>query len=206
MDTNHLRPTLQSIVEFYNGHKFGYEGNEGYRKSTDLCKLVECIQELRARGFVKRKHTIFADLGCADGRVNVVMSYFVKQSIGIEIDSDILGEYSLRKRDLLNRLRTESLPPPPDNIYLFQGSSLEDAAYEQLFPATGMGFTDIDLFYTYITLHDVFAEKIAAEAKSGALYMVYGFNKILPQYAGLKLVNSDIASQGIAALYKKEAV
>ena len=67
-----------------------------------------------------------------------------------------------------------------------------------------MRFNQIDLFYTYITLHDLFGAKIAAEAKSKALYLVYGFNKILPHYQGLKLLIPDLASQGIVALYGRD--
>jgi hypothetical protein len=49
----------------------------------------------------------------------------------------------------------------------------------------------------------MFAAKIAAEAKAKALYLVYGFSKILPSYQGLELLIPDLASQGIVALYGK---
>ena len=80
-----LSRTLALIGSFYDACKVGYQGNEGYRKSTDLCKFAECIRELLAEGFIDPNRTVFTDLGCADGRVNVMMSYFVRTSIGIEI-------------------------------------------------------------------------------------------------------------------------
>lgn len=199
-----LHQTLRLIADFYNGCKFGYEGHEGYRKSTDPFKFLACIEALHAQGLLHRRRTFFMDLGCADGRVNVLMSYFVRESLGIEIDPDILAESAPRQQDLSERLGAAQLQPLPDNIRLLAGSSLEADTYARLRAITGIGFGDIDLFYTYITLHDVFAEKIAAEAKTGALYLVYGFNKILPHYEGLTLLESDVADQGIVALYRKE--
>jgi trehalose-6-phosphate synthase len=98
-------------------------------------------------------------------------------------------------------LQKKNLNLPPDNIHLVCGNSLEPSTYERISDETGVNFSDIDLFYTYITLHDLFAEKIARDAKSGALYLVYGFHKILPQYKGLKVVIADIGSKRIAALY-----
>jgi hypothetical protein len=132
------------------------------------------------------------------------MSYVVGKSIGIEVDGDILSEFRPRKEALLNELRKRNLILPPDNIALFQGSSLEAATYQRMVSDIGISLSEVDLFYTYITLHDLFAEKIAQEAKDGALYLVYGFNNVLPRYQGLRLVDPNVASQGIAALYVKE--
>ena len=73
-----------------------------------------------------------------------------------------------RKRDLCQELQRKNLNLPPDNIHLFCGNSLETSTYERISEETGVNFSDIDLFYTYITLHDLFAEKIARDAKSGA--------------------------------------
>ena len=53
------------------------------------------------------------------------------------------------------------------------------------------------------TLHDVFAEKIAADGRPGSYFLVYGFNKILPRYDAFDLVLPDVGSQGIAALFRK---
>jgi SAM-dependent methyltransferase len=198
-----FRQTLDLIADYYNGCKVGYVGNEGYRKSTDSAKLALCVDELVRLGHIDPHRTIFADLGCGDGRVNVLMSYFVKQSIGIEIDPEILAEFSQRREELQVQLRQTDLILPPDNIALFRGSSLEASTFEEISDHTKVRLADIDLFYTYITLHDLFAEKIAKEAKKGALYLVYGFSKILPRYQGLEILIGDVASQGIIALYGK---
>ena len=203
MDDVRLRQTVACIADYYNGCKVGYVGHEGYRKSTDLVKFARCIDELVSMGYIEPQHTTFLDLGCADGRVNILMSYFVKRSVGIEIDPEILAEFNPRKNELTQRLQSENLLQPPDNISLFNGNSLEVTTYEHIENTTNIRFEDIDLFYTYITLHDLFAAKIADEAKAKAFYLVYGFSKILPRYQGLELLIPDVASQGIVALYGK---
>ncbi len=195
--------TLALVGSFYDACKVGYQGNEGYRKSTDLRKFARCIRHLVEEGCIDPGSTVFADLGCADGRVNVMMSYFVRTSIGIEIDPDILSEYEPRKKALLAKIEAADLEPPRDNIHLFQGSSLDDSIYRCVRGETGCRFSDVDLFYTYITLHDVFAEKICREAEDGALYLVYGFHKVLPSYAGLEVLIPDVGGQQIAALFVK---
>ena len=203
MDDVRLKQTVACIADYYNGCKLGYVGHEGYRKSTDLAKFGKCIDELLALGYIEPQHTTFLDLGCADGRVNMLMSYFVKRSVGIEIDPEILDEFRPRKGELTHRLQSENLIQPPDNISLFNGNSLEAATYEHIENTINVRFEEIDLFYTYITLHDLFGARIAQKAKTKALYLVYGFSKILPRYKGLELLIPDVASQGIVALYGK---
>ena len=203
MDKPRLSKTVDLIARYYDGCKVGYVGHEGYRKSTDLVKFARCIEELLRLGHIDPNRSLFLDFGCADGRVNVLMSYFVKVSAGIEIDPEILAEYKPRKEELDRRLHRANLIQPSNNIALFPGNSLEAATYEGIESTINLRFDEIDIFYTYITLHDLFAAKIAAEAKPKALYLVYGFNKILPHYQGLELLIPDLASQGIVALYGK---
>ncbi|MES0397150.1 MAG: hypothetical protein ABUK17_06350 [Syntrophobacteria bacterium] len=203
MDNHRLCRTVDLIARYYDSRKVGFVGHEGYRKSTDLAKFGKCIDELVTLGYIEPQHTTFLDLGCADGRVNVLMSYFVKSSVGIEIDPEILAEYGQRKKELTLKLQHENLLQPLDNISLYKGNSLETATYDLIENSIGVRFERIDLFYTYITLHDLFAAKIAEEAKPKALYLVYGFSKILPRYQGLELLIPDVASQGIVALYGK---
>ena len=195
--------TLALIGSFYDACRVGYQGHEGYRKSTDLRKFAHCIRELVAQGCIDPGRTVFADLGCADGRVNVMMSYFVRTSIGIEMDPDILSEYEPRKKALRAEIEEADLEPPHDNIHLFQGSSLDASLYQRVHKETGLRFADVGLFYTYITLHDVFAEKISREAEEGALYLIYGFHRVLPSYPGLEVLIPDVGGQQIAALFVK---
>jgi len=67
------------------------------------------------------------DLGYADGRVNVMMSYVVWKSI--EIDANILAEFAPMKDKLTSKIQEACLIPPPDNIAVFHGNFLEDATY-----------------------------------------------------------------------------
>ena len=203
MADSRLKQTVDLIARYYDGCKVGHVGHEGYRKSTDLVKFASCIEDLLRLGHIDPNRSLFLDFGCADGRVNVLMSYFVKVSAGIEIDPEILAEYKPRKEELDRRLHRANLIQPSTNIALFPGNSLEAATYEGIESTINLRFDEIDIFYTYITLHDLFAAKIAAEAKPKALYLVYGFNKILPHYQGLELLIPDLASQGIVALYGK---
>jgi hypothetical protein len=206
LNDDRLTRTLALIGSFYDACKVGYQGNEGYRKSTDLGKFSDCVRELVAKRLIDPARTIFTDLGCADGRVNVMMSYFVRRSIGIEIDPDILSEYEPRKRELLQRIKQSGLTTPPDNICLFEGSSVAPSVYPRIQRETGVRFSDVDLFYTYITLHEVFAEKIRQDGKEGALYLVYGFHRVLPAYPGLELLIPDVGGQQIASLFVKRSV
>jgi SAM-dependent methyltransferase len=199
-----LRRTMKLTAGYFDGRKVGCFGNTGYRKTTDLAKLHACIEDLSASGIIGPGNTVFADLGCGDGRVNLLMSYFVRLSIGIEIDREILSEYELRKRELVSILRSEGAVLPPENIFLIRGSSLDMGSFDEMRSRTGADFEDVDLFYTYITLHDVFAEKIAEHGRPGVHYLVYGFSKVLPSYESFEVVNANVGAQSIAALFRKK--
>jgi hypothetical protein len=82
---------------------------------------------------------------------------------------------------------------------------LDASVYRRIHQETGLWFEDMDLFYTYITLHDVFAEKICRDAADGALYLVYGFHRVLPSYPGLDVLIPDVGGQQIAALFVKRS-
>ncbi len=198
-----LDNTLQAISEFFNRYKVGYEGNKGYRKTTDLFKLHRAVEDLERLGLINKEQTVFWDLGCGDGRVNLFMSYLVKFSIGTEIEPTIFEECEIRKTEIEDALKKKHLLLPPPNMFLYLGDSLSKATQDAVFRHTGYLFNEIDIFYTYITLHDLFAEQIINNAKSGALYLVYGFSKILPSYDGMELVNPDVGKQNIMTLYRK---
>jgi hypothetical protein len=199
-----LHRSIELTAGYFDSRKAGCFGNAGYRKTTDLARLCACIEDLTGSGIISPRSTVFTDLGCGDGRVNLLMSYFVRFSIGIEIDSEILSEYGPRKNELFSMLKSEGAVLPPDNIFLINGSSLDDATFEGIKSGTGLDFGDVDLFYTYITLHDLFAEKIAERGHPGVHYLVYGFNRVLPDYESFELVNPDVGARAIAALFRKK--
>jgi len=198
-----LEETVRLVSSYFDACKVGCTGTKGFRKTTDLSHFSACIAHLKALGFLNPGSTRFVDLGCGDGRVNLLMSYFVKLSVGIEIDGEILAEFDQRKNELLPLLLREGGTPPPENLFLYHGSSLDPATFERVERDTGLRFEEVDLFYTYITLHDVFAELIAQRGRTGALYLVYGFNRVLPRYDSFELVVPDLGSRGIAALFRK---
>ena len=75
---------------------------------------------------------------------------------------------------------------------------------ERIREETGIPFDAFDLFYTYITMHDVFAELIARKAKRGALFMVYGLDLVLPRFEGLTLLEEASPVHNKLVLYRKD--
>jgi hypothetical protein len=196
------KQTLLSVARFYDQRKVGDLGSLGFRRSSDLAKLVACLAWMVERQILVPRSSSFLDLGCADGRVNVLLSYLVKQSFGIEIDEWTLDEYEPLRKGLESALSEEGLPIPPENISLYLGDSTDESLHQRIQRETGLGFEDFDLFYTYLTMQEEFAELIAKKAKTGAVFMVYGLATILPRFPGLRLF-TPTPLEGILALYQK---
>jgi hypothetical protein len=198
-----LGNTLLKVAQFYDQRKVVHKGYLGFRQSSDLTRLVRCVEHLIRHSLLIPQQSLFLDMGCADGRVNVFLSYLVKQSVGIEVHDWILDEYAPLKKALEGDLREHHLQSPPHNISLIQGDTLDVAVHETLTERTGVCFEEFDLFYTYLTMHEEFAELIAQKAKRGAVFMVYGLERVLPKLEGLQLLTPGELVQGIIALYQK---
>jgi hypothetical protein len=198
-----MRQTLQAVADFYDQRKVGDAGFLGFRRSTDLTRLVACLDRLIDQEILVPGKSLFLDMGCADGRVNVLLSYLVKVSAGIELNEWILDEYLGLRTDLEAHLKKDNLCLTPDNIFLFQGDSMDEALHDSITMETGVRFDEFDLFYTYLTMQDEFAELIASRAKKGSVFMVYGLEKILPQFDGFRLLTKR-PLEDILALYQKE--
>jgi hypothetical protein len=201
--TDKLEKTLQTVVDFYDQRKVGHIGSMGFRRSSDLGRVKGAIAQLIGRSLLTPQKCLFLDMGCADGRVNVFMSYLTAKSIGIEVNEWIMDEYVPVRTELEDTLKTARLPLPPDNVSLFLGDTLDDETHEAIRDRTGTGFEEFDLFYTYLSMYEEFSELIARKAKKGALFMVYGLDKILPKITGLELLTPQEPLQGIIALYRK---
>jgi hypothetical protein len=199
-----IRKALQAVARFYDQRKVGDVGALGFRRSTDLSKLLSCLDWLTEQQVLMPGRSTFLDLGCADGRVNVLLSYLAKLSVGIELDEWTLDEYEPLQRELHAGLSEDRLPLPPGNIFLYHGDSTDPALHETIRQETGTGFEQFDLFYTYLTMQEEFAEMIAERARSGAVFMVYGLERILPRFKGLRLLTPERPLQGVLALYRKE--
>jgi len=197
------RNTLLKTARFYDQRKVGHVGALGFRRSTDLARLVSCFDELISREILIPHETLFLDMGCADGRVNVLFGALVKKSIGIELDEWTLEEYLPLRRQLDETLREAQAFFPIDNIMLFNGDAMDESLYERITKQTGVGFDQFDLFYTYLTMQDEFAALISERAKKGSIFMVYGLEKILPKFDGLRLLTPQPLA-GILALYQKQ--
>ena len=198
-----IRHTLEMVARFYDRRMVGDGGPLGFRRSTDLAKLIACLDHLIDRSILVPGRSRFLDMGCADGRVNVLLSYLVKMSVGVELDDWTLDEYLPLKRDVETTLKNNDLTLPPDNIFLFHGNAIEEPLHETIYQRTGVHFEDFDLFYTYLMMQEEFAGLIAQRAKMGSVFMVYGLEKILPKFNGLRLLTEN-AMEGILALYRKE--
>ncbi len=199
----HLRPTIERIARYYDRRKVGDVGPLGFRRSTDLGVLTACLDRLIAEGIIVPDETRFLDLGCADGRVNVLLSCLVRMSVGIEVDDWTLDDFEPLRRRLLDILNREGLQPIPDNVRLFHADSMDEAAHESVRKETGISFEGFDLFYTYLIMHEEFARLVARKARKGAFYLVYGLNRVLPRYEGLSLVDAISPLEGILAVYRK---
>ncbi|MBW1666515.1 MAG: hypothetical protein JRI79_04060 [Deltaproteobacteria bacterium] len=195
---------LRFVAHFYDQRKVGDTGYLGFRRSTDLSRLSACLDTLIEKGLLVSGESLFLDMGCGDGRVNVLFSYLVRKSIGIEMDEWTLDEYVPLKEELFVRLKKDHLPLPPQNIYLFYGNTMDENLHRRIFSEAGLYFEDYDIFYTYLTMHEEFAGLISRKAKKGALFMVYGLENVLPRLDGLRLLTPQKPLEGILALYQKE--
>jgi SAM-dependent methyltransferase len=198
-----LRATLGRVAEFYDRKKVGDAGALGFRRSTDLTKLLGCLEPMLEAGIIVPRQTRFLDLGCADGRVNVLLSYLVRSSIGIELDEWTLDEYASLRKELERSLRRADLPRPPQNVFLLQGDSTADELHSRIKRKTGIAFDRFDIFYTYLVMHAEFAELLARRAKKGAIFMVYGLDRVLPRYPGFQLLEHLSPMEGGLTLYSK---
>ena len=198
-----LEKTLSEVARFYDRRKVGEVGSLGFRRSTDLTKLQACLDPLTAKGILVPGESVFLDMGCADGRVNVFFGYLAKKSIGIELDEWTLEEYLSNKTLLEAELDRSHLLHPPDNIFLFQGNAMESSLYESIRKETGISFKEVDIFYTYLSMQEEFAGLIVDKARKGAVFMVYGLEKIMPKHKGLSLLTPEFPLNGALALYQK---
>jgi hypothetical protein len=194
--------TLRRVAHFYDERKVGSAGALGFRRSSDLTRLATSLVSMIEENLILPGSSSFLDLGCADGRVNVLLSYLVEKSVGIEIDEWTLDEYLPLRGDLESVLRRERLPLPPGNIHLYHGDSMDGFLHEKIRGETGIALEDFSLFYTYLTMYEEFAELISQKVKQGALFMVYGLKEILPRFPGLRLLTQK-PLEGIVALYQK---
>jgi SAM-dependent methyltransferase len=197
------RETLQRVACFYDARKVGDVGALGFRRSSDLSLLVKGLEELLQAQLLVPGKSLFLDLGCADGRVNVLLSYLVRKSVGVELDSWTLDEYAPLRAELAEELRAADISCPPDNIHLFNGDSTDPGTHQEILSHTGLGLGDFDLFYTYLIMHEEFADMIARKARKGAVFLVYGLDRIMPSYAGLRLLSNLSPLQGMLGVYIK---
>ena len=197
-----VKQTLLTVARFYDQRKVGDVGSLGFRRSSDLTKLVACLTWMVERHGLVPQSSSFLDLGCADGRVNVLLSYLVRKSVGIEIDEWTLEEYEPLRKSLDSALSQDQLLLPPENISLYLGDSTDESLHQRIDHETGLGFEDFDLYYTYLTMQEEFAGLIAKKAKPGAVFMVYGLATIIPRLPGFRLM-TPTPLEGILALYEK---
>jgi hypothetical protein len=198
-----LQVTLNRVASFYDARKVGDVGNLGFRRSTHLGALLSSLDVLFREQALVPGRTRFLDLGCADGRVNVLLSYLVETSVGVEIDEWILEDYEPLRTSLLDQLAKEGLPLPPDNIHLFLGDSTDGGVHENIRRSTDLPFHRFDLFYTYLTMYQEFAQLVAEQARRGSHFLIYGLDIILPELPGLNLVRDPCLTESKLALYRK---
>ena len=202
LDKN-IEKSIRKVASFYDSKKVGDTGPLGFRRTSDLSRVSACLNELIRWDVIVPNKSLFLDMGCGDGRVNVLLSYLVKISVGIELDEWTLDEYAPIKKELESELKRDSLPLPPDNISLFHGDSMNGETHESIYLKTGARFEDFDIYYTYLTMYEEFADLIIRKGKKGAIFMIYGLDRIMPSLDGFDLLTEDMPMQGILAVYRK---
>jgi hypothetical protein len=196
--------TIHAVAEHYDRRQVGDVGAMGFRRSTELANLLSCLDQLLSMGIIVPGKTRFLDMGCADGRVNIFLSFLVYQSVGIELDDWILDDYGPLRKELEEKLAKQELLLPPDNIHLFLGDTMDEEVHKRIEKAIGTSFEAFDFFYTYLIMQEEFAELIVQKARKGAVFAVYGLERIQPVYPGLRLLTPGKAMNGVMAIYEKE--
>lgn len=198
-----LQGALEHTARYFDARKVGDVGALGFRRSTPLQVLLDNLPGLIGNGLVVPGVTRFLDMGCADGRVNVFLSYLLQLSVGVEVDEWTLDEYDPLKRGLEEELRSQGLTLPPKNIHLFHGDTLEKTTRENIFEVTGTAFEDFHVYYTYITMYKEFADLLRQRAPSGVIYMIYGLDVVLPKLQDFLFLEKESPVQSKLALYRK---
>ena len=198
------KKSLKKVAEFFDARQVGDVGPLGFRRSTNLKTLLACAERLVTEKIINPGRSAFLDLGCADGRVNLLFSYLTRLSVGVEMDEWTLDEYAPLKKELTETLETSGMTLPKRNLHLFHGDAMDEGVHDRISQETGLRLADFDLFYTYLMMHEEFAHMLAEKAKKGAIYMVYGLNNIMPRYPGFRLMKDLSPMEGILALYEKE--
>ena len=195
--------SLKRIAEFFDARQVGDVGPLGFRRSTNLTTLLACAERLIKERIINPGRSAFLDLGCADGRVNLLFSGLARLSVGIELDEWTLDEYEPLRTELMETLKKEEMALSHENVHLFHGDATDETVHDRIARETGSDLADFDLFYTYLIMHDEFASMLAKKAKRGAVYMVYGLQKILPRYSGFRLMEELSPMEGVLALYER---
>ncbi len=198
-----LRLTLRRVAEIYDARSVGRVGGQGYRMSTRLTDIVSASERLIREGVLVAGETRFLDVGCGDGRVNVLLGYLTSISVGIELDELTIEEHGQHLRELTAVLAAEGLLPPPGNIHLLSGDATCMGSYLPGLQELGLSLADFDLFFNFLTLHEECAALVADHARSGAHFILYGADRVLPAYDGLCLVETATSREARIAVYRK---
>ena len=199
-----IGPKLRAVARFYDARQAGDSGPLGFRRTSELSRLLTCLPPLARAGLLVPGRSRFLDLGCGDGRVNVLLSYLTEVSVGIEQDQWTLDEYLPLKRQLDARLDDLGLARPPDNIRLFCGDSTSRQIHDTIRESADLELSDFDLFYAFVAGPDPLAELVASRGRPGSVYLVYSMNRIFPRYPGLRLVEALSPLDDVLAVYQKE--
>jgi hypothetical protein len=202
-DYDRLEAALEFVCEFCDRRKAGQAGPDGFRRSTDLGTLLPGLLRLADAGVLDARRTNFLELGCADGRVNLLAGYLVKSSVGIELADWILDEHGQLRSGLEAGLAQKDLLPPPGNVFLFHGDAAGPDVYSRIRRRTGLAFGDFDVFYTYLWMQKEYARMIAGRARPGSVLLVYGPDRLRSELEGLRLAG-EISSENLAAYRKPD--
>ena len=169
MNSFDLHKTMKLTADYFDGRKVGCFGNTGYRKTTDLSKFCACIEDLAASGIIRPRERRIRRPGVRR-RQGESSDELFRQAV--DRDRNRFGNsFRIRTEEKRTDFTSEEAKGRSCLPKIFSSSREARSTTRPLMRfglRTGVDFGDVDLFYTYITLHDVFAEKIAERGRPGA--------------------------------------
>lgn len=198
-----LVATLEAVARFYDARAVGHLGPEGYRRTTPLADLLAGLPRLIELGVLESGVSTWLDSGCGDGRVSRLVSYLVRASIGIELEDWILSEQAELAAELQGVLAQGGHLALPENVSFLCGDALAGETHAEMAKETGLAVGEIDVFYTFLCLHQEIAGLMVERARDGAHLVVYGLDLIVPELPGLVRVEAEDLLARRLVVYRK---
>ena len=161
--------SLKHINEFYNKLEFRFDLFNTIEKGTfvtgSIKHIFKVLQALITEFKLINEKDLVLDAGSGDGRICAIFSILKIQSFGIEFNEHV---YQSSIENINELLKNEYIPLQY-KPKIIQGDFLDNESYSKL----EISFSDITVFYNYVTYQDLITEKIVKESKVGTLFILH---------------------------------